>query len=553
MTAQAASGGASGTASAVARAPEGRVPDPRQVKAILKSTLRRATRGRMIAGRSGKPRGLIFVLIMYGVLGFLLGLVAFTRPDVFTFSLVVFAYTFLVIGMTMVAESSTMLFDPSENDILGHRPIHPRTLLLAKSLGMVALAMALGLAINLFPMFSGLVTRGARPWLPLAHLVSLVLLVLLCAAVVVFVYALLSRLVSRRTFDTVASWSQVIVTAVLIISYQMVPRLMDRMQGLQIDAANPLLLFLPPAWFAALTQVMLGANLGPRALGMAAAAVLAPPIVGWAALRYLAGDYARQLAALGETAAMIKPRAPVTLGWRRVRWDALLGPWLRDPIERGAFRLAAAYLTRDRDVRMRVYPQLALFVVFPAIAIIDPSQGMRFGVLLSVYFAASIPASVMMTLKASPHHAAADIFRYAPLAGTAPIFHGVRKASLVFLTVPALLVSGTMLWLGLPDHQTLIVALPALMALPTLSLVTGLAGDYIPLSLPPTTGRQGAINLGTMLIGGIGAVMFVTIGIIGDRSHWFWKLIVIEAAALAILHPLLLRGIRVRPLRREGE
>lgn len=529
------------------------VPDAHQVRVILKATLRRATRGRQVAGRSGKPRGLIFVLAMYAVLGFLLSLLAFTHPDVFTFSLVVWAYTFLVVGMTMVSESSTMLFDPSDNDILGHRPIHPRTLLLAKSLGMVTLAMALGLAINLLPMFTGLATRGATWWLPLANLVTLVLLVTLCAAIVVFVYALLSRLVSRRVFDTVASWSQVVVTAVLIISYQMVPRLMDRMQGLRIDAANPLLLFLPPAWFAALTQVLIGADLGPRALGMAAAAVLAPPIIGWAALRYLAADYARQLAALGETPVAIQPRPATTRGRRGIRVDALLAPWLRDPIERGAFRLAVAYLTRDRDVRMRVYPQLALFVVFPAIAILDPSQGMRFGVLLSVYFAGTIPASVMMTLKASPHHAAADIFRYVPIAGTAPIFHGVRKASLALLTAPALLVSGTMLWFGLSDHRTLLVALPALIALPTLSLVSGLAGDYIPLSLPPTAGRQGAIQLGTMLIGGIGGVVFVTLGIIGERSDWLWKLMVIEAAVLALLHPLLLRGIRVRPLRREGE
>jgi ABC-2 type transport system permease protein len=528
------------------------VPDLAQVRAILKATLRRSTRGRMIAGRSGKPRGLIFVLVMYAVLGGFLSMLAFAHPDVFTFSLVMGAYTFMVAGMTMVGESSTMLFDPAENDILGHRPIHPRTLLLAKSLGMISLTLVLGLAINLFPMFAGLATRGARWWFPLAHLVTLVLLVLFCSAVVVFVYALLARLVSRRTFDTVASWSQVVVTAVLIVSYQIVPRLMDRMQGFRIDAANPLLLFLPPTWFASVTQVLLGADTGPRMVAMAAAAVLATPVVGWAALRYLAGDYARQLSALGETSVAAKP-AERTIRSRRWTVDALLAPWLRDPVERASFRLAAAYLGRDRDVRMRIYPQLALFVVFPVISIIDRSQGSRFGVMLSVYFAATIPSSVMMTLKASPHHAAADLFRYAPIAGTASIFHGVRKASLVLLVLPALIVSGSILWFGLPDHHSLLTAVPALLALPTLSLFTGLAGDYIPLSLPPTAGRQGAINVGMMLVGGIGGVVFVALGIFGDRAHWFWKLIVIEVAALAVLHPLLLRGIRVRPLRREGE
>jgi len=529
------------------------VPDLAQVRALVSATLRRATRGRMVAGRLGRPRGLIFVLAMYAVLGLLLGLLAFSHTDVFTFSLIVCAYTFLVAGMAMVGEASTLLFDPAENDILGHRPIHPRTLLLAKSLGMVALAMMMALAINLLPMFFGLVVRGARWWFPIAHLVSLVLLVLFSTSVVVFAYALLARLVSRRTFDTIASWSQVAVTAVLIASYQIVPRLMDRMQNFRVDTAHPVLLFLPPAWFASLTQLLLGADTGPRTIGMAAAAVLSTPVIGWAALRYLAHDYTRQLAALSETP--VAAAAPETgkARARAVKIDSMFGAWLRDPVERASFRLAVAYLTRDRDVRMRVYPTLALFIVFPAIAIIDKNQGMRFGVLLCVYFAATVPTSVLMTMKASPHYLAADIFRYAPISGTASVFHGIRKAALALITVPALLVSGAILWIGLPDHHMMLSAIPALLAFPTLSLTAGLAGDYIPLSLAPTAGRQGAINVGAMLLGGIGGVGLVTLGILGDKYGWFWKLILIEAVALAILHPLLLQGIRVRRMSREGE
>lgn len=535
------------------RLPEPPVPDLGQVRAILMATLRRSTRGRMVAGRSGKPRGLIFVLVMYGVLGGLLSMLAFARPDVFTYSLVMGSYTFMVAGMSMVAESSTMLFDPSENDILGHRPIHPRTLLLAKALGMVLLTLVLGLAVNLFPMFTGVVTAGARWWYPLAHLVTLVLEVLFCSSAVVFVYALLARLVSRRTFDAVASWSQVVVTAVLIISYQIVPRMMDRMHGFRIDAANPVLLFLPPAWFAAVTQLLLGADTGTRTIAMAVAAVLATPVIGWAALRYLAADYARQLSALSETAAPARPDTRVVRPTRGIRVDALVGPWLRDPVERGAFRLAAAYLVRDRDLRMRIYPQLALFVVFPVISLIDRTQGTRFGVMLSVYFAATVPATMLMTFKTSAHFAAGEVFRYAPITGTAALFHGVRKAGLVLLVVPALVVSGSILWFGSADHRMLITALPALIALPTLSLITGLAGDYLPLSNPPTTGRQGAIQVGTMLVGGIGAIIFVILGIFGDRFHWFWTMVAIEVPVLVGLHALLLRGIRVRQLLREGE
>lgn len=534
------------------------VPDPNQVKAILRTMLRRAQRGHMLAGRSGKPRGLIFLVVMYGVLGLVVGLLAFSRPDTFTFSLLVCSFTFLTSGMTLVSESSTLLFDPRENDVLGHRPIHPRTLLLAKSLGLVLLALVLGLSINLVPMFTGLATVGARPWFPLAHLVSLAVLVAFTAAVVVFVYGLLARVVSRRTFDTVASWSQVAVTALLIVSYQIIPRLMDRAHGFRIDAAHPLLLALPPSWFAALTDVLMGNVPGTRTLVLAAMGVVATALIGWAALRYLAGDYARQLTALGETPVAARPTAPVRhRAPARVRraagGGALLRLLLRDPVERGAFRLTAAYMTRDRDMRMRLYPQLAGFLVLVLVAALDRKTGSRYGSVLCLYFAGTLPSGAMMTLKMSPQFAAADLFRYVPIASTASIFHGVRKAVMLFMVAPCLVAGAVTLWFIQTDHHMLLITLPALMALPSLSLLNGLAGDYLPLSLPPTSGRQGAINVGMMFVAGLWLVLFSVLAILGDRGGWYWQLVGLEAAALALLHPLLLRGIRVRPLRRQGE
>ncbi|HKQ56771.1 MAG TPA: hypothetical protein VJY35_02780, partial [Candidatus Eisenbacteria bacterium] len=278
-----------------------RVPDPAQVRALLVATLRRATRGSMTAGRRGKPRGLIFLLVTYGVMGFLLGLVPFVHADVFTFSLVVWSATFMMAGMTLVAESSTLLFDPRDNDVIGHRPIHPRTLLMARSIALVALALLLGLALNLVPMFTGLVAQGSRPWFPAIHLATLLLMTVFTAGAVVFVYSLLARLVSRRTFDTIASWTQVAISALLIASYQMVPRLMDRLQGFHLEAAHPLLLFLPPTWFAALAMVLMGVDTSTRAVIMSVVAVVATAGLAWSANRYLAEGYARQVAALAET------------------------------------------------------------------------------------------------------------------------------------------------------------------------------------------------------------------------------------------------------------
>src|SRR5207244_10308069 len=102
-------------------------------------------------------------------------------------------------------------------------------------------------------------------------------------------------------------------------------------------------------------DLMMGGSTGPRTIAMAAAAVLTTPILMWGAMKYLAADWARQIASLSETPVEAKS---VERHARPSRFaiDRLLRPWLRDPIERGAFRFATAYLTRDRDIRMRIYP-----------------------------------------------------------------------------------------------------------------------------------------------------------------------------------------------------
>ena len=534
----------------------GRAPgiDRTQVRAILVATIRRATRGTVTAGRQGKSRGLVFLIVMYGVMGLMLGLLPFSGSDVLTFSLVIWSATFMMAGMTMVAESSTLLFDPRDNDILGHRPIHPRTLLAARSLSLIALSLVLGLAVNLVPTVTGLLARGSRPWFPAVHLAIVPLMAVFCAGTVVFVYALLARLVSRRTFDSIASWTQVAISVVLIASYQMVPRLMDRLGTFRLDSAHPLLLALPPTWFAALSMVLLGIDLGARAVAMAVAAVVTTVALGWGANRFLAEGYARQVAALSEASAPEKPARPARAIRVGPSWlERLLATLLPDPVERGAFRLTRAYLARDRDMRMRVYPSLALIVVFPVLAIIDQGHYGRMGAVMTIFMIGTLPATAMMTFKMSPHHAAAELFRYAPIHGTASLFHGVRKAMLAFLVVPGLIAGGILLWFGTTDHQALIIGIPALLAIPTLSLLDGLIGDYLPLSIAPTGGRQGALNVGMMLFGFIWLALFAGLGVLAQAKGWFWHMVAVEIAVIALVHPMLLRGIRQRALNRAEE
>src|SRR5436305_10277191 len=145
--------------------------DREQLRALLKCYWRLSTRGRVARamGRGGKPRGLIFVIVMYMVVGFMTGLIAFSPIDLFTYTIIVHAMTFFVVGMAVTSESGDILFNANESDVLVHRPIEPRTLLLAKSINLVVFTLILGTALNLFRSFFGFAAACARAWFAVVH------------------------------------------------------------------------------------------------------------------------------------------------------------------------------------------------------------------------------------------------------------------------------------------------------------------------------------------------------------------------------------------------
>ncbi len=522
--------------------------DLAQARALVATTLRMRVRvgGGVRLGRSGKPRGLILLSALYALMGVFTGMLAFIHVDVFTYAILLFGLSFFLGGTMVVSESSQVLFDAREADVLGHRPIHPRTLLFAKSLSLFLLSALLTLALNLAALWMGTKIAPHPMWFPFVHLGVTLLTALFAAASVVFVYALLTRLVGRERFDVFASWAQVAATVVMLLGYQVVPRLIDRVHGFRFDHELPWLPLLPPAWFAALETLALGEPATPRLAIMAALAILLTVGLAWGAVARLSGSYARTLSALGETpgvesrpAARVDTRAPRKM-------NGLLKAWLRDPVERGVYQLARAYMTRDRDVRMRLYPSLATIVVFAVLPLIDRSMASRSGPVLVLTFIGMLTNTAMSTLKMSPQYAAADVFRYAPLTGTAPLFHGVRKAVIVGFVLPAFALVCPILWFTIRRHELLLAILPVLVAMPTLSLINGLVGEYLPLSMPTTAGRQAFNNIGYMLLGSIGAASLSGVALAGIAKGWFWWFFGIELVALAILHAVLLQGIRVR-------
>ena len=505
-------------------------------------------------GRGGKSRGLRFVIGMYLFVGLMNGLLAlWTKLDLFTYTVLVHSMTFFVVGMAVTSESGDILFNTNESDVLVHRPVHPRTLLLAKSINLIAFTLILAGALNVFPMFFGLAASGARAWFPVVHLISMFLLCVFCAAAVICTYGLIIRYLDREKFDNFAAWSQVIMSILFVGGYQVVPRLLDRFQGLSFVPFAQYLFPLPPAWFAGIDSFVAGDQSAVFGV-LGVLGLVLTGLLAWIAIGKLAPSYGESLAKLSETRMATKESEAVSrtpeISNPILRW------WLRDPVERSSFRLAAAYMRRDRDVKLRLYPSLTMFLIVPLINLLDKDRHgfSAFLPLMTVWMLGIMPVQALLTLRMSQQYPAADIFAVAPLATAAALFHGVRKAVICYLLIPALVIAAVLLgYLAPGGTKGLVLALPGVVALPVLSLIPALTEEYLPLSRPASRGEQYSGSMTLMFVTMLALAVVLFAAFLAWQFGIIWYVLSIEIVVVALLYWSFNRIINRRTLVRAGD
>ncbi len=505
-------------------------------------------RGRSARGlqKEGAPKSvgqkLALTLVFYALFGlFALG---FRHQPVLALSVYLHLMTFLFLGMFVAASAGEVLFNKEEGDILLHRPVTPRALLWAKIGVLVQVSLWLAGAFNLGGLWAGIGASDGGWWFPVAHAISTTLEALFCTGCVVLVYQLCLRWFGRERLDGLMTTAQVIVTVAVVAGSQLLSQVMTGQLGevLKLSAHSWWIGLLPPAWFAGFDDAFAGSGTGSSWL-LASLALVATAAVLWLAFGKLARNYATGLQTLSE-ALPARPR-PAGRRWVDVLVKAPpLRWWLRDPVARAAFLLSVAYLVRDRDVKLRVYPGVAPMLVFPVMFLVMSRTGghgsaSSFQVAVASAYLGLIPLLGLNLLQYSQQWQAADLFRSAPIPGPAPLCHGARRAVLCVLTLPMLVLYGLLAWVLTNDRSQLVLVLPGIISLPVYAMIPSLGGRAVPLSMP--TEEAKSAKRGLTMVG----VLFIAMVLSGLASWawaggWFWWFIAAEtvlvAAAYVALH-----------------
>jgi ABC-2 type transport system permease protein len=519
---------------------------PSAAKVLRRLFLTLFLRGRGARGltKRGAPTSvfqkLALTLFFYALFGCMA--LAFLRQPVFALAAYMHAMTFVFLGMFVASSAGEILFNKEEADILLHRPVTPQIMLWAKIRVLVEVSLWLAGAFNLAALVVGF-EHDSNWRFPIIHIVSTTLEALFCTGSVVLIYQLCLRWFGRERLEGLMTTAQVLIAVAAVVSGQILPRLLFRFDHvLNVSESSWWIAFLPPAWFAGLDDAFAGSSL-PTSWLLAAIAVIITAAVLWLAFSKLARDYEVGQQLLGET---VSPRIK-TQGKRR--WlDKLVSVppfswWLRDPVSRASFLLTAAYLVRDRDVKLRVYPGIAPMLVIPFVFLFQDyghknSGGMAFGIPFSGVYLGLVPFLGLQILQYSQQWQAADVFRVAPIPGPALICHGARRAVLFFLALPMVVLMGLIVWLLRNDASQLLLFIPGLIALPVFALIPNIGGKGVPLSVPGDAAKAAGRGLGMM---GVMVVSFALAGVTqwAWRDGWFRWFVLAEAMAAIILYVIL--------------
>ncbi len=461
-------------------------------------------------------RKLSLVLVSYALFGCLA--LSLVGKPVFGLAVYLHSMTFVFLGLFVASSAGEILFNKEEADILLHRPVSSRDLLWSKVRVLVQVSIWLAGAFNLAGLFAGIGAKDGSLLFPPVHAVSTALEAVFCTSCVILVYQLCLRWFGRERLDGLMTTAQVIVAVAAVFAGQILPRLVFQMNGtFQLGAGTWWIGFLPPAWFAGIDDALAGSHTAGSFL-LAGIGLAIMVCVVWLAFVKLASDYEAGLQSLGETVSR-----PSSRGRRRL--DALIKApplrwFLRNSVSRASFLLTAAYLIRDRDVKLRVYPGLAPMLVMPVVFLSQGSQthgAFPFGFALAYSggFLASMPLLAIDFLQYSQQWQAADIFRVAPISGPSELCHGARKAVLALLVIPFLLVVAVVMFAALKNISELELLLPGLILAPVLSLVPAALDRGTPLSQPAEAAKSASRTL--IMLG----VMLVTLAVSGI-AYWSW-------------------------------
>ncbi|MDI2588484.1 hypothetical protein OR571_15520 [Psychrobacillus sp. NEAU-3TGS] len=416
-------------------------------------------------------------LWMYGFYGLLLLTPFLFFGDQFIFFMsILFSVLMFIVMTSMVSDFSAVLLDIRDKSILHSKPISPRTLNAAKVVHILIYMFMLTGSFVVIPLIVSIFKHGIV--FAIIFLLDIILISCLIVVLTAFVYLFILRFFSGEKLKDMINYVQIILSIAIMVSYQLVARVFEIVN---FDIAYTFAwwhFFLPPLWYSATFELILNSNFSNPIIIFSGLAILGP-IVSILLYIRLMPAFERNLAKLLSDS---KRNRKKWLGLHRF-WARVL---CRSKEERTFYLFASLMMKQERELKLKVYPQIGFALIIPFVFIYNNLRSSSFeemsngNMFLVIYFALSMLPTIVPMLKFSGTYKAQWIYEVAPIHNKFSIYSGTLKACLIQYFIPVyLLLSVLFIWIfSIRIIDDLIVVLLTAIAVTLISYRLFDAEDY---------------------------------------------------------------------------
>lgn len=459
------------------------------------------------------------VLFFYGLFGAFLSVLIVTMPSIIFSFTIYHAFLMVMITLTLISDFSAILLDTSDNTIILPRPVSAKTFYAARATHILLYVGQISFGLSIVPIVVTFFAYG--PVVGAVLIVTTLLSVIFSVSLTNGLYLLLMRFTSEERLKSVINYFQIAMAIVMMGGYQLLPRMMELSNLADITTdLKWWAIFVPPMWMAGLVKMVHDLTADPIYIVIATLALVVP-VASWKAInKYLAPYFTTKLTDLGTSSSPVHQEASTRS--TRKSFGIQIGEWFtRAGLERATYTLVSYAFSRDRKLKLRIYPAIGSFVIIGAVVLFRNTKGSHSfadfihilrsteSYLFIIYSCIFILVTVAFEINFSDEYKAAWIFQAAPIQKPGEILLGTIKAILVRFFIPMyVFVSGIILFiwgervigdllLGMFDCTLLVLS------------IFILTRKHLPLSLESTARNQGVsfvrAILSMLAIGGMGA------------------------------------------------
>jgi hypothetical protein len=380
-------------------------------------------------------------LLLYAFFGIFLGLMLiFDINKMYIMSVYFSAIMFMVLTV-FISDFSYVILDVRDKNIISTKGVDSKTINAVKIthvfIYMIYLTLAL-VGVSFIVSFKFGISYF------IVFFLEIILIDIFMIIITALAYLLVLKFFDGEKLKDIINFVQIGLSVFMVVVYQIVPRLFDFIDIVNIRYEEKLWhLLIPPMWFAAPLSIISGEGITGLKIIMSILAV-AIPIISMVIYLKLTPTFEKNLQKLNNNEDKIKEKSKLL-----IKINTLL---CRDNTERAFFNFSLGIMNSEREFKLKIYPNLALGIVLPIIfmaigidrnnpgGIFESLRNSRF--YLSIYAFALVIPNIVVMLRYSERYLGAWIYEVAPIKDTSAIFRGVIKGAIYkLMLVPYIIIS----------------------------------------------------------------------------------------------------------------